>query len=256
MRRFQYLFLLLLAVQPAHAETVLNRAAEKNHELVTKVIEKLKSGPRSKLALPATPSAILSARINGKPLSPAMRELFAFDMSFRSLVISEYPPMEASYLDPFGAEPTRLRFTPVTLDKVLREDINTFLEQRWENANLVDAEEKPIKDPKALVPVKLKASLFQLPQFGDESHFLYTGVPDEAGEFPVLGMKIDIDGLPDDREAEMPREIKVELFIKYASFTDYLAHTVLDSTSDADHERRITEVTERNPELKAIEKAP
>ncbi|MBX9569301.1 MAG: hypothetical protein K2X77_10430 [Candidatus Obscuribacterales bacterium] len=209
--------------------------------LVDRCIEELNTRVNAGDAKPMSKVAIDCLRLDGKKLPPSLARYLAFDCSFYSMS-SNWG--EFSNIDPIGAE-TPNEWDPVFLEE---EITHTIEELAWRPINelkLFLTKDKAAAGPMDYLSLELDGKLFRLPNVGNQTHFLYVGVADKHGEYPVLGFEFK-----GDIEHSTKFWGQLNVWVKYPNFAVYLYDQIFDSdVYPDDFVAELDEIYHNNPEL-------
>ncbi len=127
--------------------------------LIKKTIETARSNGLIESPEPVPPSALKKLRFpNDEKISPALKELLAFDSSWLGWVIDEEDP----------------ELEPLTLEELVEQEFGEdFVSQFGEAIEL------------------LSEDCILLGEGGEVKRFLYVGSPDDKGEYPVITLATD-----------------------------------------------------------------
>ena len=210
--------------------------------VVAACIAELESRDNASCARPLEPALLESLRLNGKQPPASLKKYLAYDCTFKALC-SQWGAF--SQTEPMADKPGHWPAVPP--EAAIVHLIELLAEQPVEKLKLLDSACQPISNPMAYLKISLSGQLFQLPTLGDQSHFLYVGVADSQGEYPVLALEMQGEIEDEDENAFWGQ---FHVWIKYPSFAAFLYDQIFDTDIDPqDFASQTVHVYENNPEL-------
>ena len=189
-------------------------------KLVDRCIEELSTRDSVDCAKPLSKVALECLRLDGKKLPPSLARYLAFDCSFYSMSNNWG---QFSNIDPIGAE-TPNEWEPVFIEEEITQTIEELAWRPINEMKLFLTPDKAASGPMEYLDLKLDGKLFRLPNVGNQTHFLYVGVEDEFGEYPVLGFE-----MKGDIEHGVKFWGQLNVWVNYPNFAVYLYDQIFDS---------------------------
>jgi len=222
--------------------TILDLLKMQPLEIVDICIKELKERENAVQAKPLDTSLLDAMRLNGKELPPSLKRFLSFDSSFNTLYIEGWGDFDNTA--PMGDKPGE--WQPVPPENEIKIWIEMLAGKPLEELKLLD-QGNPIATPLEYLKYKLTGKLFQLPNAGEQTNFLYVGNPDQAGEYPVVGFEME-GGIESSKDNSFDAYLGV--WVKYPNFPVYLYHSVFDiDFNDGDFQAQTEVICRNNPEL-------
>lgn len=216
-------------------------------ELVESCIEELSCRPNSFEAKPMSSIAVNCLRLEGHKPPPSLARYLSYDYTFYTMS-SDWGVFDNA--GPIGVE-TPNEWEPVFINEEIENAIEGLAWKPLSELTLVQGSpygaKEPCQSPMDYLKLKLTGKLFRLPNIGNQTHFLYVGKPDKAGEYPVLGME-----MKGDMENGFDNVFwgQLTIWVKYPSFAVYLYDQIFDSdVYPDDFVAEMDEIYRNNPEL-------
>jgi hypothetical protein len=210
-------------------------------QLVEACIAELTTRMNSDQAQPMSPIARGCLRLDGKKLPPSLNRYLQYDCKFYSMC-NDWGAFEN--VGAIGAE-TPHEWEPVEIRTEIIQAIEGSAWRPFEELKLKTGKFDLLTDPIKYLKLELKGKLFTLPNVGNQTHYMYVGVPCANGEYPVLGMEM---------KGEMRTDTvfwgELNVWVKYPNFAVYLYDQIFDgAVFPEDFAAEVDEIYRLNPEL-------
>ncbi len=209
--------------------------------LVEACIEELSTRVNTQEAKPMSQVAINCLRLEGQKLPPSLARYLAYDYTFYSMC-NDWGEFDNA--GQIGAETTN-EWDPVFLEEEIERSIQSLAWKPIEQLKLIGDNQTLLSKPMDYMKLNLTGKLFRLPNVGNQTHFLYVGVPSKDGEYPVLGYEMKGDMTNGN---EFWGQLNV--WVKYPNFAVYLYDQIFDAAVfPDDFVVQMDEIYRNNPEL-------
>ncbi len=207
-------------------------------------IGELKKRENSSQAKPLVTTARESLRLNGMEPPPSLKRFLSFDFTFNTMC-SKWGDFDNT--EPMGKK-TPAEWQPVAPENEIELWIKSLANKPVKGLKLLDEADELLSSPHGYLNYNLTGKLFQLPNFGDQTHFLYVGKPDHFGEYPVLGFEMQ--GRMEEEEENSFYGL-LSVWVKYPNFAVYLYDQIFDVDINLDDFKiQAEEIYRNNPELR------
>lgn len=214
--------------------------------LVDACIEELSTRMNTEEAKPMSQTALDLLRLDGKKPPPTLLRYLAYDCTFYAMC-NDWGMFD--HTGPIGAS-TPNEWEPIDLDVEIQHMIEDLAWKPVEELTLVSGRPEagwvdPVSSPRGYLQLELSGKMFKLPNVGNQTHYMYVGMPDSHGEYPILGAE-----MKGDMENDTTFWGQLNLWVKYPNFAVYLYDQIFDAdVYPDDFVIQMDEIYKNNPDL-------
>jgi hypothetical protein len=202
-------------------------------QLVDRTIAVLQKAPFAQKAIPLAPKLLTTATVGGKPLPATLARFLAYDRSFRSIPNPlRGKPAALPLVDSFGTKGALP--SAITMEEAIHRHLDTVKPVVARSKRVLSDGENHLL---TLLPKQL---LYPLPYLGEDAMYLFLGIANAEGEYPIIALHIEaMHSLEKQSVIELDQ---VVIEVVYPAFDLYLAGNLVRNIPDVTGEKAFVEL--------------